>query len=102
MIDFFIGFIIGLLAYRFILEVDDHLRAKRIEEATEEVIQRFRKHVIPCKIEKVDDRFFMYNRETEEFVAHGTSYEELQENAKAKFPDKMFDVTQEELALFDK
>lgn len=100
--EYIIGFVFGLFVYRFLLEVEDHLRSKRIERLSKEIMDKYREMVVPSKIEKIDNRFFMYNRDTNEFLAHGKDYEELEENARIKYPNKMFDVPKEELALFDK
>jgi len=39
----------------------------------------------------------MYNRETNEFIAQGNTFEELETRLKKEFPDKYFDVKQEDI-----
>lgn len=69
-------------------EMDDQVR---------EIMDKLKKDVIPCKLEFVNNTILMYNRETNEFIAQGNSYDELEELLKQKFPDKFFDVKQEDI-----
>lgn len=76
-------------------------RAEEFEEAFEEAHEKLKKVIIPSRIEKVGSILLLYNRETNEFIAQGESMNELQLNAKTRFPDKLFNVPQVELDEYE-
>ena len=45
---------------------------------------------------------YLYNSETEEFLGQGKTMQELNDAVRSRFPDKLFNVPQEELDKFMK
>lgn len=54
---------------------------------------------IDAYIEKTDSCLFLYRRDTNEFIAKGSSWEELNKNAIARYPDIMYNVTAEDVKI---
>jgi hypothetical protein len=67
----------------------------RIEEDDEE--EDIESNIIPGRLETVEGRIFLYNRETDEFLAVGDTWEELNKKATQRFPNKFFDVPKKEI-----
>ena len=51
---------------------------------------------INIKVESVEGRLYVYRKETSEFLAQGTNYDEILEILKSKFTDVKFAVTKED------
>lgn len=92
-----IGIFLGIFFHRMYVHIKVHMWEKRIEQKTHEVLTKFRENIIPSKIEHSNGMYYLYNRETNEFLGQGTSMKELESSVKTRFPEKLFDVPQEEL-----
>jgi hypothetical protein len=104
--EFIVGIFFGALICFTVIAAVAHIlvriRVARLEKALIDGIKKFREHVIPSRIEEVNGRLFLYNRETEEFLGQGTTFEELNNHIKERYPNKLFDVPEGELAKFVK
>lgn len=97
MIEFILGVIFAIAMVYIIAALKLRALNKRIDDSIEKTITKLRKSIIEARIDKVDDRLFLYNRITEEFIAQGNSFDELEKNARIKCPGKLFNVPQSEL-----
>jgi hypothetical protein len=82
---FFMGFL-----YR------EHLAMKKIQTMIshmEEVVNT----VVRIRIEQVNGMLYIYNMETNEFMAQGKTRQQLEQNLKDRFPDTKFAATAENL-----
>jgi hypothetical protein len=102
MIDFLLGTLFGFVLYRFTVFVSVYFLEKRIEEKVEQTMKEIRKSLIPSKIEYTNGVYYMFNRETDEFLAQGKTFDELEKVAREKHPNKLFNVPKEELQLLMK
>jgi hypothetical protein len=57
--------------------------------------------VIPIKIDRHSGVFYVYNKETEEFLGQGNSRKELELNLAKRFPDKKFAADKESLKVLN-
>ena len=87
------GVIGGFISSQLIIR---HLTSEA-EDLEEHIISKMREDVIPCRLEFVNNTIFMYNRDTDDFIAQGKTFEELEQRCKERFPDKYFDVKQEDI-----
>ena len=55
--------------------------------------------VIPIKIDRHNGVFFVYNKETEEFMGQGNTRKELEDVLAKRFPDKKFAADKENLKV---
>lgn len=97
MLEFLIGFVAGIFVYRSLIAIATYALQKRLENKVSELMEEFKKSMIDSKIEVADGVYYMYNRDTNEFLAQGKTFEELEKAARAKYPDKMFNVPHKEL-----
>jgi len=97
MFDFLIGVFVGAVLYRTYLEFRLKLLEKRIEDRIDSTLAQLKKSIIDSKIEFSNGVYYLYNRNTNEFIAQGNNFEELEKAAKKKYPDKLFNVPQKEL-----
>jgi len=97
MIDFALGFMTALILQYIVTKIYVHMLEKKLEEKIEESLTKLRETIIPARIEVANDTLYMYNRETNEFLAQGNSFMELEKAARLKFPNKLFNVPQSEL-----
>ena len=87
--------VVGIAAF-FI--ADRYMYAKRIiemQENAEELLEEFNEKVIYSRVEVEDNTIIMYNNETDEFLAQGKNWEELNKKLKERFPDKWFHLDQD-------
>lgn len=97
MLEFLVGVLLGVFFHRVYIDIRLRFLEKRIEEKIESTLTEFRKSVIDSKIEFVNGVYFMYDRKTNEFLAQGSTFDELEKAARTKYPDKLFNVPQKEL-----
>lgn len=97
MFEFLLGVIVTISAIYIIATIKLKALNKRIDSQIEKTIGKLRESIIESKLDVVDNRLFLYNRNTNEFIAQGNSFEELEKNAKLKYPGKLFNVPQVEL-----
>lgn len=95
--EFLFGFILGIITIKIYSSIALYFLEKRLEQKVEEVLKEFRKNVINSKIEVENGTYFIYNRETNEFLGQGKTFEELEKVMKAKYPNKLFNVPHSEL-----
>ena len=55
------------------------------------------KDIVDCYITFADKTMYMYTKEGDEFIAQGTTWEELNENSSARYKDVMFNVKTEQI-----
>lgn len=104
--EFILGLLCGVLAIAlFLIILINALakaRIKYIEQKVEEGIKAFRERVIDSKIEESNGLLFLYNRKTNEFLGQGKDLRELNDVVMKRFPDKLFNVPQEEISKYEK
>lgn len=83
--------LIGYLHYR------NYRRITMMQYYAESLLEEFEERVIKARIEFDHDRLMCYNRETDEFLAQAKNWNELNDRLKERFPDKMFDVPQDQI-----
>ena len=66
---------------------------------TEAVDEEVNDSVIPIKIDRHNGVFFVYNKETEEFMGQGNTRKDLEVNLAKRFPDKKFAADKESLKV---
>lgn len=98
--EFLFGFITAWIVIRLLDAAAIIRRAKRIDKVLDEKIKEIKEKIIPSRIEEANGCLFMYNSETNEFLCQGKDMNELEQNARAKFPNKLFNVPQDELNKF--
>ncbi|ATV46377.1 hypothetical protein [Lake Baikal phage Baikal-20-5m-C28] len=69
----------------------------KIEQATSAGLSKFRETVVPSRLEEYGGMLFLYNKETNEYIGQGLTLAELERNVKKRFPEKLFNVKQEEI-----
>lgn len=89
-----IGIAFSAAVIRGILE---KLHEQHVEEMQEKAIETLRETIIPSKIEEHNGLLLLYNKETNEFLAQGTTFEELEKAVHSRFPDKLFNVPSSQL-----
>jgi hypothetical protein len=92
-----IGVILTLIVLNILAKLVDEVRNKQLDQKLEEGLKKLRETVIPSRIEVVNGMLFLYNKENGEFIAQGKNFIELNDNAKARYPEKLFNVPQDEI-----
>lgn len=82
---FFMGFL-----YR------EHLAMRKINTMISHM-EEITSSVIRIRIEYVNGMLYIYNMETNEFMAQGNTRQQLEQNLKVRFPDTQFAATAENL-----
>ncbi len=96
-ITFFIVIISLMLVLKVLAKIAEIKQEELIDRKVAEGMQKLKETIIPSKIEVVNNSLFLYNAETNEFIAQGKDFEDLNKNAKVRFPDKLFNVPQDEI-----
>lgn len=86
-----VGIITFFIADRFFY----NKRLTAMQEHAEGLLEEFNEKVIHSRVEVEGDTIIMYNNDTDEFLAQGRTWEELNTKLKERFPDKWFHLDQE-------
>ena len=97
MLELVLGVLIGIFLHRAYIHIRVQMLEKRIEQKIDAVLTEYRKNIIDSKIEYVNNTYFLYNKDTNEFLGQGSTFEELESFVRQKYPDKKFNVPQSEL-----
>lgn len=62
----------------------------RVEDRTLDALEKIKQNVLKIKIEKHEDRLFVYSLDDHEFMAQGGTREELEDALRARYPGKTF------------
>lgn len=87
--------IVGIGAFFILDRITYARRMLEVREHAEELLEEFNEKVVYSRIEVENDTIIMYNNETNEFLAQGKTWEELNLRLKERFPDKWFHLDQE-------
>lgn len=68
--------------------VMDHMKEQAEENA---------KRTVEITVRREGDQFFVYNRETDEFLVQGNNHKDISNALNARFPNKVFVANREEL-----
>lgn len=72
-----------------------------MERVEEKVDQEYDESIIHISIEKHNGMFFVYNKDTNEFMGQGTTRRELEQNLAKRFPEKKFAADKENLRILN-
>lgn len=87
MIYFIIGVVLGWFLHRYMVKL---AIARTLKRAEEEIKQHKQ---IMMRIEKHKGIFYLYNKETEEFIAQGKNKEEINEVIQKKYASATEKIT---------
>jgi hypothetical protein len=91
MIDFIVDTIFWFVVFWLIIKVwQAYLTAKNeaLIEQIKDMQAQIKNSVIHVDIEKHDDVFYLYNKDTREFIAQGTNFEEVKQQCETRFKGK--------------
>lgn len=75
--------------------------AKITKEFREEAMNEIKEKVINAYVEKAGDTLFVYSKEDGSFLAQGKDLDELTDILMNRFPDKLFNVSPEDLKMLE-
>lgn len=73
--------------------------AIRVLEQFRNEVSQERKELIPIVVEKHNDLLFVYNQENKEFMAQGSSLDEINDALEKRYPGKKFSCSDEHLKM---
>jgi len=98
-----VGIFIGASLFYLALKLAVNILTRRIERELETLEEALKEHVdlIPCRVEQHQGVFFVYNNETNEFMAQGSTLTELRERIKARWKDQRVSVVAGDEAVLE-
>lgn len=96
----FIGLVSGLVSAGSVIAYSKYLQHKRLLKTmgyAQSILEEFEERVINARLEFYDNVIRMYNKDTDEFLAQGKDMDELNSALKSRFPDKLFNIKQEQI-----
>lgn len=91
-----LGIVIGIWLFYLAIKIALHVLTKKLERDLgnlEQTLEQYRdENTIPCRVELHDDVFFVYNDDTDEFMAQGRDLVELRERIQARWADRRVSV----------
>jgi len=93
MSDFIVGSILGMLLgiwlFYLVMKMAVHITvaraSKELQDLEKAIEQYHEESMIPCRVESHQGVFFVYNNDTNEFMAQGLTGAELRERIKARW-----------------
>jgi hypothetical protein len=103
MIDFIVDTIFWFVVFWLIIKVwQAYLTAKNqaLIEQIKDMEALLKNSVIHVDIEKHDNVFYLYDKDTREFIAQGTNFEEVKKNCEVRFKGKSVVADEVQMQLF--
>jgi type IV secretory pathway VirB6-like protein len=100
MIDFILDTIFWFVVFWLIIKVwQKYLTAKNeaLVEQIKDMQTQIKNSIILVEIEKHDDIFYLYDKDTREFIAQGTNFDEIREHCKTRFKDRAVVANEEQM-----
>lgn len=94
------GFVVGYAVTWLVVKlITGYLRAKNevLHKQLEEINKKVKELIVRVTIEKHGDIFYIFEKETDRFVAQGRTADEIKEVMQKRFPEKTFIATDEEI-----
>lgn len=94
------GFIVWMLFVWLVLKIiQGYLEAKnaQLRSQLKEIDKKVKELFVRVNIEKHGEIFYIFEQETDRFIAQGKTADEIKEIMQKRFPDKTFIATDEEL-----
>jgi hypothetical protein len=91
MTDFIIDTIFWMIVIWLVMKVwETYLIAKNeaLEEQVKEMTRQIKEQIIHVNIEKHGGVFYLFEKDTNRFIAQGTNFEEVKEHCEARFKGK--------------
>ena len=88
-----LGFVVGAVAYRILLLILERYLVWRNRKLIAQL--QLADIMVIAQVEQVDDMFFVYNENTQEFLAQGRTWEEIRTHFKSRFPGKVCAIDQQ-------
>ena len=91
MIDFIVDTVFWFVVFWLVIKVwQVYLTAKNeaLVEQIKDMQEQIKNTVIHVDIEKHDDIFYLYDKDTREFIAQGSNFEEVKQRCEARFKGK--------------
>jgi vancomycin resistance protein YoaR len=98
--DIFISAIIwGMVIYFVLKFIELYLKARNdiLREDLEAVSKKIKETIVNVNIERHGDMFYVFEKETDNFVAQGKTMAEIKEVMQKRFPKKTFVATEDHI-----
>lgn len=101
--NYFLAFLLGLVIGWFALKALIMLKVKRMLDsiANEPIPQAPTKKIVNIDLVRMDHAVLAYNRDTQQFLAQGTTKAEIIELLQKRFPDTSFMANAQNLKEID-
>lgn len=96
--DFIVDVIFWLIVIWFLMKLlENYLTARNeiLREDLEEISKKIKETIVNVNIEKYGDMFYVFEKETNNFIAQGQSMSEIKEIMQKRFPTKTFVATED-------
>ena len=98
--DFIVDVIFWLIVIWFLMKIlEKYLIARNeiLREDLEEISKKIKETIVNVNIEKYGDVFYVFEKETNNFIAQGQSMAEIKEIMQKRFPKKTFVATEDHI-----
>lgn len=95
-----IGVVSGTVSAFIVISYSKYIQFKRMEKMSfyaQSMLEELEDRVIDARLEFDEGMIRMYDSETDEFLAQGKTWDELNDILKFRFPNKLFNVKQEQI-----
>jgi hypothetical protein len=106
MIEIFLsGIISGIVAGLIVILYSKYVQFKRVSKVityAQNILDELENRVINTRLEFDNNCIRAYNSDSDEFLAQGISWEEINLNLKKRYPNNFFNVAQEQIIRAEK
>jgi hypothetical protein len=87
-IDFFFWFMLSYMVSQIVLNLFLLWFAGYLEKKLPVVVREQENREVLARLEVVEDQFFLYNNETNQFLGQGSTVQKLKDHITSRFPDR--------------
>jgi predicted methyltransferase len=100
--DILLGLLVGVAIGAWTVYYLVKIALSRVTSHIKEILQEVEQTRIEVRLEIDKDQFFMYNKETNEFMAQGRTLAELRDMIQKRWPDKSVVYAGDDQEILDK
>jgi len=102
---FLTGIISGFVSAMIVILYSKYIQFKRVSKVVtyaQSILDDLENRVINTRLEFDNNCIRAYNNDSDEFLAQGVSWEEINSNLKKRYPSNFFNVSQEQIIRAEK
>jgi hypothetical protein len=103
MLDFILDIVLWMVVIWLIMKVWEKyliIKNEELAKQVEDMTRQIKEQIIHVNIEKYGEMYYLFEKDTNRFIAQGTNFEEVQKHCVTRFKDKSVITDESQMEQF--